>query len=107
MPGLVGPGFALTEPPFVNVYELGSSIERMGAGDCVAGREGAAVGGGGGAGALGADGGGGGGGAPGDDSPKAFRAACSASEGVCPFVGAFGAGRAGADGGLGGPLLYL
>lgn len=90
----------------MSVYELASNIERTGSCDCVrVGAEGAGEGGGGALGGrLGADGGGeaggGGGGAAGDVRLKALRAACAASEGALPFVGAFGAGGAGAGGGL-------
>lgn len=98
--GLVG--LLMLDPPFVRVYELGSSIDRRGA--WLAGLPGGDAGGGGGA---GADEGGGGGGAAGDARPKALRAACSASEGAAPFVDAFGVGGAGAEGGFGGVLVYL
>lgn len=99
-------GLFTPDPPFDKVYELGSNIERSGV--WLAGRLGAALGGGGGAGALGggvigaagaAVGGGGGGGAAGDKRPKALRAACSANDGTCPFIGgALGGGGAGAEG---------
>jgi hypothetical protein len=83
MLGLVGPPFAPVLP-LVRVYELGSSIERSGV--WVAGLPGADIGGGGGIDVLGTvgvgDPGGGGGGAAGAERPNAFRAACSASEGV-------------------------
>lgn len=57
----------MLDPPFVNVYELGSIIEREGV--WVACRLGGATVGGGGAGAAGGDAGGGGGGAAGDERP--------------------------------------
>lgn len=92
-------GLRRFEPPLDNVYMLASIVGREGA--CDAGRLGGALGGGGGAvgadagggGGTGAAPGGGGGGAAGEARPwpKAFRAACSASEGVWPFVGGGGA----------------
>lgn len=90
-------GLRRLEPPLDRVYMLESIVVREGV--CEAGRLGAAVGGGGGAemdggGGVGAAAGGGGGGAAGEARawPKAFRAACSAREGVCPLVGGGGAG---------------
>ena len=98
-PLIVPVGLLKFDPPFDNVYMLASIVDReegacevgrLGATECGGCRDADADGGGG----VGAAAGGGGGGAAGEARPwpNAFRAACSASEGMCPFVGGGGAG---------------